>query len=215
MNVGLVAIVASGQVILNIIKIMTLNEKIYKIVSKIPYGKVATYGQIATLCGNPYYARAVGNALHKNPNPQKIPCYRVVNSKGKLTENFAFGGLRVQSDLLISEGKFVLCKHKRDTLEFPGGHREAEEFIVDTAERELKEETGAKDFTLEPVCIYGVKEGDGDETYGMLCVADITSFEPFDSEIEKIVITDTLPDNWTYPTIQPYLLKELNRRNLI
>ena len=53
-----------------------------------------------------------------------------------------------------TEGKFVLCKHKmRDTLEFPGGHREAEEFIVDTAERELKEETGAKDFTLEPVCI--------------------------------------------------------------
>ena len=85
-----------------------LNEKIYKIVSKIPYGKVATYGQIATLCGNPYYARAVGNALHKNPNPQKIPCYRVVNSKGKLTENFAFGGLKVQSDLLISEGIEVI-----------------------------------------------------------------------------------------------------------
>ena len=87
-----------------------------------------------------------------------------------------------------TDGKFVFCKHKmRDTLEFPGGHREPEEFIVDTAERELKEETGAKDFTLEPVCIYGVKEGDGDETYGMLCVADITSFEPFDSEIEKIL----------------------------
>lgn len=115
-----------------------------------------------------------------------------------------------------SDGKFVLCKHKlRDTLEFPGGHREPNEFIVDTAKRELKEETGAKDFTLEPVCIYGVKEGDGEETYGMLCVADITSFEPFDSEIEKIVITDTLTQNWTYPTIQPYLLKELERRNLL
>ena len=76
MNVGLVVIVANGQVILNIIKIMTLNEEIYKTVMKIPYGKVATYGQIATICGNPYYARAVGNALHKNPNPQKIPCYR-------------------------------------------------------------------------------------------------------------------------------------------
>lgn len=108
MSVGLVVIVVNGQAILNIIKIMTLNEKIYKIVSKIPYGKVATYGQIAILCGNPYYARAVGNALHKNPNPQKIPCYRVVNSKGKLTENFAFGGLRVQSDLLISEGIEVI-----------------------------------------------------------------------------------------------------------
>ena len=93
-----------------------------------------------------------------------------------------------------TEGKFVLCKHKmRDTLEFPGGHRGAEGLIVGTAER----------------------EGDGDETYGMLCIADITSFEPFDSEIEKIVITDTLPDNWTYPTIQPYLLKELKRQNLI
>ena len=103
-----------------------------------------------------------------------------------------------------NDGKFVLCKHKmRDTLEFPGGHREPNEFIVDTAKRELKEETGAKDFTLEPVCIYGVEEGDGEETYGMLCVADITSFEPFDSEIEKIVITDTLTQNWTYPTIQP------------
>ena len=107
-NVGLVVTVASGQVILNIIKIMTLNEEIYKTVMKIPYGKVATYGQIATICGNPYYARAVGNALHKNPNPQKIPCYRVVNSKGKLTENFAFGGLKVQSDLLISEGIEVI-----------------------------------------------------------------------------------------------------------
>ena len=108
MNVGLAVIVASGRAILNIIKIMTLNEEIYKTVMKIPYGKVATYGQIATLCGNPYYARAVGNALHKNPNPQKIPCYRVVNSKGKLTENFAFGGLKVQSDLLISEGIEVI-----------------------------------------------------------------------------------------------------------
>lgn len=97
-----------AQVVLNIIKIMTLNEEIYKTVMKIPYGKVATYGQIATICGNPYYARAVGNALHKNPNPQKIPCYRVVNSKGKLTEKFAFGGLKVQSDLLISEGIEVI-----------------------------------------------------------------------------------------------------------
>ena len=87
---------------------MNLNEKIYNAVMKIPYGKVATYGQIATLCGNPYYARAVGNALHNNPNPQEIPCYRVVNSKGELAVKFAFGGAKVQSDLLESEGVKVI-----------------------------------------------------------------------------------------------------------
>ena len=104
MNVGLVVIAVSGQVILNIIKIMTLNEKIYKIVSKRPYGKVATYGQIATLCGNPYYERAVGNALHRNPDPDNIPCYRVVNSKGELSGAFAFGGAGQQEELLKADG---------------------------------------------------------------------------------------------------------------
>ena len=87
---------------------MTLNEKIYKIVSKIPYGKVATYGQIATLCGNPYYARAVGNALHKNPDPDNIPCYRVVNSKGELSGAFAFGGAKRQEELLKADGIEVI-----------------------------------------------------------------------------------------------------------
>lgn len=83
---------------------MTLNDKIYNIVKQIPYGKVATYGQIAALCGNPHYARAVGNALHKNPNPDEIPCYRVVNSKGELAPHFAFGGAEAQAMLLEAEG---------------------------------------------------------------------------------------------------------------
>lgn len=83
---------------------MTLSEKIYDAVKKIPYGRVATYGQIATMCGNPYYARAVGNALHKNPNPEIIPCYRVVNSKGQTAEHFAFGGNEGQEIYLRAEG---------------------------------------------------------------------------------------------------------------
>ena len=83
---------------------MTLSEKIYDAVMKIPYGKVATYGQIATMCGNPYYARAVGNTLHKNPNPEIIPCYRVVNSKGQTAEHFAFGGNEGQEKYLRAEG---------------------------------------------------------------------------------------------------------------
>lgn len=87
---------------------MSLSEEIYNAVRKIPYGKVATYAQIGLMCGNPYYARAVGNALHKNPYPDEIPCFRVVNSKGELTKSFAFGGLNVQADLLRAEGVEVV-----------------------------------------------------------------------------------------------------------
>ena len=67
-------------------------KRIYSAVKKIPRGCVATYGQIAELAGDRKMARAVGNALHKNPDPENIPCYRVVNSKGELSGAFAFGG---------------------------------------------------------------------------------------------------------------------------
>ena len=118
-----------------------------------------------------------------------------------------------------TNGKWVFCKHKsRDTLEIPGGHREPNENIIDTAERELIEETGAIDFDLKPICVYSVIEKDnfnGEETFGLLCYADIKSFGEINSEIERIIITDELPTNWTYPTIQPYLLAELEKRKAI
>ena len=88
-----------------------------------------------------------------------------------------------------SNGQWVFCKHKdRNTYEVPGGHREKGELILDTAKRELKEETGAVDFTMKPICVYSVKgktrvnENVNDETFGMLYYADIYSFE-----------------DWTYP----------------
>lgn len=118
-----------------------------------------------------------------------------------------------------SNGKWVLCKHKnRDTLEIPGGHREPNENIIDTAKRELIEETGAVDFNLNPVCVYSVTEENnfnGNETFGLLCYAEIYSFGEIHSEIEKTTITNELPTNWTYPTIQPYLIKELEKRNIL
>lgn len=83
---------------------MTTFEKIYEVVKKIPRGKVATYGQIARLAGNAKWSRVVGYALHSNPDPDGIPCFRVVNRFGGLAPAFAFGGINVQADLLRAEG---------------------------------------------------------------------------------------------------------------
>ena len=82
-------------------------KRIYEAVKKIPRGKVATYGQVAHMAGDRKMARAVGNALHKNPDPEHIPCFRVVNSKGELSGEFAFGGAGKQAEKLRKEGVVV------------------------------------------------------------------------------------------------------------
>lgn len=125
--------------------------------------------------------------------------------------------LRFAVIIAKTDGKWVFCKHKdRNTYEFPGGHREPGETILETARRELQEETGAIDFTLTPVCAYSVRgktavnKTEDDETFGMLFTSNIHSFEKeLHSEIEKILITDTLVENWTYPLIQPRLLEAI------
>lgn len=81
---------------------------IYEAVKRIPEGCVATYAQVAELAGNKKMCRAVGNALHKNPNPDEIPCYRVVNAKGELSGAFAFGGADEQANRLRSDGIEVI-----------------------------------------------------------------------------------------------------------
>ncbi len=83
---------------------MNTFEKIYEVVKKIPRGRVATYGQVARLAGNPHWSQVVGYALHANPNPKEIPCHRVVNRFGEVSAAFVFGGENAQRDLLISEG---------------------------------------------------------------------------------------------------------------
>ena len=83
-------------------------KRIYEAVKKIPKGHVATYRQIAEMAGNPRMSRAVGNALHKNPDPLHIPCFRVVNSKGELAGAFAFGGGKAQAELLREDGVEVV-----------------------------------------------------------------------------------------------------------
>ena len=118
-----------------------------------------------------------------------------------------------------SQGKWVFCKHKeRNTYEIPGGHREVDETILDAAKRELYEETGAIEFSIEKICVYSVTgktkaNETGEESFGMLYYADIKEFEKeLHSEIEKIVLLEELPTELTYPLIQPLLIKEFQRR---
>ena len=82
----------------------SLNDRVYEFVKNIPRGKVATYGQIALHLGNRNFARVVGNILHGNPDPEHIPCHRVVNAQGRLSRSYAFGGIEAQRRLLVSEG---------------------------------------------------------------------------------------------------------------
>ena len=97
---------------------MSVFDRVYEIVKKIPEGRVATYGQIARMMENPRLSRVVGYALHANPSPETIPCFRVVNRDGKTSPAFAFGGEDVQKKLLQAENVEFLPDGKVDLSRF-------------------------------------------------------------------------------------------------
>jgi len=107
--------------------------------------------------------------------------------------------------------KWLYCKHKeRNTWEIPGGKREPGEPILETAKRELFEETGVLDYTLYPVCAYCVA-GDTN-SYGLLCYAEIKTLGSLpSSEIERIHLFDNGPELLTYPHIQPFLFGKVRQ----
>lgn len=90
-----------------------MQDKVLQYLTTIPKGKVVTYGQIAEAIGHSGAARAVGNALHNNPDGDKYPCYKVVNSKGELSGRFAFGGIMVQQERLEADG-IEVCNNRVD-----------------------------------------------------------------------------------------------------
>ena len=119
--------------------------------------------------------------------------------------------LPITFSVIVSQyqGKWVLCQHKqRTTWEVPGGHIEPGETPEEAARRELYEESGAKEYDLHEIGVYGVKQ-DEQEDFGMLYFAQIHSFDtlPRDFEMKRVELFDTLPENMTYPQIQPYLVK--------
>ena len=105
------------------------------------------------------------------------------------------------------ENRWVFCRHKeRSTWEIPGGHRESGETIEETAARELREETGAVYAEITPVGVYSVVR-DGVDSYGMLFFARITAMGELseESEIGETGLFEIIPEELTYPDIQPRL----------
>ena len=125
-------------------------------------------------------------------------------------------GLRQKYAVIIARhgGRLRWCRHRdRQTWEIPGGHIEPGESALEAAARELQEETGATDFTLQPVCWYSAWHSDGmPHSCGLLCVADVHALGDLHNEIAEVRPFDGVPDALTYPDIQPRLFEEVNRR---
>ena len=94
-----------------------MKEKVYEFLKTIPKGKVVTYGQIAEYLGNKKLSRIVGNILHNNPDENKYPCYKVVDSKGNLSKQFAFGGIEKQKEKLEKD-EIVVTNYKVNLDEY-------------------------------------------------------------------------------------------------
>lgn len=141
----------------------------------------------------------------------------LLNAEVHFYDNVSDSKLKFAVIISKSDSKWVLCKHwGRNDLEIPGGMREDGETIVETARRELYEETGAIQFDIEKQFVYSTKSSNhynGEEAFGMVFFAQIYKFETnLHFEIEKVLFLDSFPENMAYSSVQPEILKEFFRR---
>lgn len=115
------------------------------------------------------------------------------------------------------DNKWLFCKHKnRNTYEVPGGHRDKGEDILETAKRELYEETGAREYTIKPVFVYSIHGNDGvihntNKRFGMVYYAEVKSFDTLPSfEMEKIELFEEIPTELTYPAVHPLIMAKVD-----
>lgn len=90
-------------------------------VREIPPGQVATYGQVAEIAG--VHPRLVGQVLHRNTDPDAVPCHRVVNRKGQVAANYRFGGWKAQKERLSAEGVMFLDDNRVDLEKYRVGSK--------------------------------------------------------------------------------------------
>ncbi len=131
------------------------------------------------------------------------------NLKVEFIENYLEEDFELIFVVIVAKhnGKWVFVRHKdRNTWEVPGGHIEHGENTMMASNREICEETGAVEYTINQVCIYNV-QSDGKDSHGMLFYADIDKLSnKLEYEIEEISFHDEMPSNLTYPDIQPFLV---------
>lgn len=186
---------------------MNFNQKVYAFLKQVPKGKVVTYGQVAVAVGSPYASRAVGYALHHNPDPVTIPCHRVVFKDGRLTSSFAFGGIEKQAELLKKEGVTISSDFKADMKKHHWRPMKTQFLLVRHGETDWNKEKRCQGWTDIPLNETGMAQAE--KISKQIKKGDYTAL--YTSDLKRAFQTaDILNETLSLPINVAKELRELN-----